>query len=71
MIVYKDVLERLKSAGYTTYRIRAEGVLPQKTMTALRSNAPVTTKTIDTICRLAGCQPGDIMAYVPDPTSEE
>lgn len=31
---------------------------------------PVNLSTIDTICRLTDCQPGDILEYVPDETAK-
>lgn len=71
MIVYKNVLELLKSAGYTSYRLRKEKLIPQKTLTAIRNNEPINTKTIDVICRLANCQPVDIMEYIPDKNTPE
>ncbi|MGE5363427.1 MAG: helix-turn-helix domain-containing protein [Bacteroidota bacterium] len=27
--------------------------------------------TLDTICRVLNCQPGDILEYIPDPLSSE
>lgn len=70
MIVYKDIISKLKSAGYTSYVIRQEALIPQKTLTSLRNNDPITTKTLDTLCRLLECQPGDLLEYVED-TPEE
>lgn len=70
MIVYNDVLEKLKQAGYNSGRIMREKLISQATMVALRHNQPVSTKTIDTICRLAKCQPGDILKYIEDPAEE-
>lgn len=67
MIVYKDVLQRLKDAGYNTGVIMKQKLLSQSTLVALRHNRPLNTTTIDAICRLAKCQPGDIMEYVEDP----
>ena len=66
MIVYKSVIERLAGAGYSTYKIRKEKILPESTMQKLRSGGTVTTETIDTLCRLLHCQPGDIMEYVEE-----
>jgi putative transcriptional regulator len=63
MIIYKDVLGKLIAAGYTTYRIRKEKLIPESTMQKLRSGGSVTTETIDTLCRLLHCQPGDLMEY--------
>lgn len=71
MIIYKNIFELLSKAGHNSTRIWKERTISQHSMHAIRHNMPLSTKTIDTICRLAGCQPGDIMAYVPDPTSEE
>lgn len=72
MIVYKNMLSKLKSAGYTTYKLRKEKLLSEETISTIRNNGTITSKTIDTVCRLANCQPGDIMEYVPDEkTSEE
>lgn len=66
MIIYKDVLGKLIAAGYTTYRIRREKLIPESTMQKLRSGGSVTTETIDTLCHLLHCQPGDLMKYVDD-----
>ena len=70
MIVYKDITEKLKSAGFTSYVIRQKALIPQKTLTALRNNDPITTKTLDTLCGLLKCQPGDLLEYIED-TPEE
>ena len=66
MIVYKNIVERLAAAGYSTYKIRKEKLLPESTMQKLRSGGTVTTDTVDTLCRLLRCQPGDLMEYVDE-----
>lgn len=66
MIVYNNVVERLANAGYSTYKIRKDKLLSESTMQKLRSGGIVTTETIDTLCRLLDCQPGDLMAYIPN-----
>lgn len=73
MIVYKDVIKRLKDAGYNSGYIMTQRLLPQSTMDALRHNKPLSLKSIDTICRLIKCQPGDILEYIEDdsPPSED
>lgn len=67
MIVYKNVLKRLKDAGYNTSTIVNNKLLSQSTLDALRHNKPLNTTSINAICRLAKCQPGDIMEYIEDP----
>ena len=66
MIIYKNVIGRLLTAGYSTYKIRKEKIRSESTMQKLRSNGAVTTDTVNTLCRLPGCQPGDLMEYVPE-----
>ena len=66
MIRYVRILERLKEAGYSSYRLQVDGLLSHSIMTKLRNDQPVGLATIDTICRLTGCQPGELMEYVPD-----
>lgn len=65
MIVYNNIVARLADAGYSTYKIRKDKLLSESTMQKLRSGGTVTTETIDTLCRLLDCQPGDLMAYIP------
>lgn len=66
MIIYKDVIQKLKEAGYNTSRLRIEGLISESTIQSIRDDGVVTTKTIDKICELLNCQPGDIIAYVPE-----
>lgn len=67
MLKYKfDVLEALKDAGYSTYRIRKENLLGQATVQQLREGKVVGINAIDQICRLLDMQPGNIIKYVPD-----
>lgn len=66
MIVYKDILPKLISAGYTTTRIRKERILSECILTKLRNNEPVGLTIIDKLCRLLSCQPGDLMEYIDE-----
>lgn len=64
MIIFEDILGLLSRHGWSSYRLRKERVLPESTITRLRNNEPITTVTIDKICELCDCQPGDLMRYV-------
>ena len=66
MIVYNDILGKLKAAGWPTTRIRKEKIISQSTLQKLRTGDPITTESLDTICRLTGCQPGDLLSWEPD-----
>ena len=59
-----NILDALRTAGYTTYRIRQEGLLSQSTLQKLREGVGVSWDNIEMLCRLLHCQPGDIMEYV-------
>lgn len=63
-ITYKvEILAALRDAGYTQNRIRNEKLIGQSYLTQLRHGELVSWKTIETICSLLQCQPGDILEY--------
>ena len=64
MIIYKDILGKLKEAGYTPARLRKEKILGEATRTALRNGEAVNLKTIDLICQLLDCPIEDIVEIV-------
>ena len=67
-INYKmDILDALKNAGYTTYRLRNEKIMGERVVQQIRHDELVSCKTIETICSLLGCQPGDLVEYIPEP----
>lgn len=63
-----DVIAELQEAGYTQYRLKKEKLMGDATIQDLRSGKIVGIKTLETICRLLDCQPGNIIKYVPDET---
>lgn len=67
MLKYKiDVLEELKDAGYNTNYLRVNKLIGQASLQQMREGKVVGITTLDTICRLLDCQPGNIIKYVPD-----
>ena len=67
-IRYKvDVLEELKKNGYSSTKIRNDKLIGQSYLQQLRHNELVSWKTLDTICGLLDCQPGDLIEYVKEP----
>ena len=69
MILYKDILTKLKDAGYTTTRLRREKIISEGTLTKLRHNHPITTETIDLICNLTGLPVEDLIEHKKDETT--
>ncbi len=72
-IKYKiDILAALKEKGYSQNRIRNEKLIGQSYLTQLRHGELVSWKTIEIICSLLNCQPGDIIEYIePAPDGAE
>ena len=66
-IKYKiDIMAELKKLGYSSTKIREEKLIGQSYLQQIRHGELVSWKTIDTLCELLGCQPGDIVEYVAD-----
>ncbi len=68
-IKYKvDVIATLKEAGYNTTRIRKEKIMGEAMLQKIRSDQMVSWATLETICALLDCQPGDLLEYVKEAT---
>ena len=66
MIRYNKLFELLEQQGKTaTNWLRQQGMHPS-VVNKLRKNETVTTETIDRLCSLLECQPGDILEYTED-----
>ena len=71
-IVYDKLFALLKEKGYTTYRIRQDGLLGNKTYQAIKDGTGgLDYRSINKLCKALNCQPGDLMEYVPDQEEEE
>ena len=70
-IRYKvDILAELKKKGYSSTRIREEKLIGQSYLQQLRRGELVPWKTLDTICALLDCQPGDLIEFIPAEVQE-
>ena len=66
-IVYRlNIVEALKDAGYSSYRIRKEKIMGEATLQKLRNEELVSWETINLLCGMLNCQPGDLLEYSPD-----
>ncbi|MBE6991479.1 MAG: XRE family transcriptional regulator [Ruminococcaceae bacterium] len=64
-IKYKiDVLGALKAAGYNSTRIRNEKIMGESMLQKIRSGQVMSLATLDKVCELLNCQPGDVLEYV-------
>ena len=64
MLAFKiDVLGALKEKGYSTYYLREKTPLGSQAIQGLRSGKVPGTKSIDILCDLLDCQPGDLIMF--------
>ena len=65
-IKYEKLLKLMKERGITSYTIRKENIIGQATLKKIKEGGDIDTRTIDKLCKLLNCQPGDILEYVED-----
>ncbi len=64
-IKYDKLFTLMKEKGLTTYKIRKDNIISQGALTSLRAGKSVTIETIEKLCTVLDCQPGDILEYIP------
>ena len=70
MLRYKiDILEKLKEIGYSTYKLRKDKLIGEAQIQKIRNGELASKETLNTICKLLNCQPGEILEYIE--TAEE
>ena len=71
-INYDKLFVLLKEKGYSSYRLRKEKLISQSTLQKLRTgDGIIDSRTITRLCEMLDCQPGDIMEYMPDESSDK
>lgn len=71
MLRYKlDVLEALKEKGFTTYKLRKDKIIGESQIQKIRTGEIASKETLNLLCKILECQPGDLLEYVPDTETE-
>ena len=65
MLVYTRFWNTLRSSNETTYTLIKTHRISSSTIDKLRKNKPLTTTTINDLCRILNCNVEDIMEYIP------
>lgn len=63
LIDYGPLWETMKEKGVSQYRLLQEGV-DNKTLDSLKKNKNITMLTLEKICTIVGCQPGDVVRFI-------
>ena len=71
MIVYTPFGETLKSSGESTYTLIKNHRISSSTIDRMRKGLPLSTTTVNDLCRILRCRVQDILAYVPSETDQE
>ena len=66
MISYKPLYESMKKRGVTTYRLINEYGLSRSLIDRLKHDKPITTTTINDLCRILDCRVEDVALYEAD-----
>lgn len=67
MLKYDKLFKLLEENGYTPTKIRETAIIGQATYYGLKNGTKgIDAKTINKLCKVFNCQPGDILEYVPD-----
>ena len=66
MIVYGKLWKTMEEKGATTYTLRVKNNVSCATVQRLKKNMPVSTHTLDRLCKILDCSLHDIAEYVPD-----
>lgn len=68
---YEKLFKLLKEKGISSYRIRKENIISQAALTKMKNGeGNIDTRTLERLCEVLNCQPGDIMEYVPSEGAE-
>lgn len=69
-INYRKLFELMEQKQIKKYHLRQQGI-HAAVMDKLVKNKNVDISTIDKLCKLLDCQPGDILEYTPDNTLDD
>lgn len=66
-IIYDKLFKLMDEKKISMYRLRQEKAIGQSTYYKLKEGTGnIDTRTINKLCKILDCQPGDILEYVPD-----
>lgn len=66
MIAYNPLWHTMEKKNVTTYTLRVKHEISNSTVQRLKKNMPVSTNTLDILCKILNCRLSDIAEYIPD-----
>ena len=71
LIVYDPFWNTIKSNGISTYALIQQFRISSSTIQRIRDNLPLSTVTIDDLCRILDCRIEDIAQYRKENTKQD
>lgn len=65
MISYRPFWNTLKNSKESTYTLIKNYRISSSTIDKLRKDKPITTTTLNDLCRILNCRVEDILEYIP------
>ena len=66
MISYEPLYKTLKEKGVSTYRLIETYNISRSLLDRLKHDKPLTTVTLNDLCKFLDCKIEDIVEYIPD-----
>ena len=66
MISYDPFWKTIKEKSLTSYALTKKLNIRESTLYRMRKGRPMTTTTLDDLCRTLGCEIQDIVCYLSD-----
>ncbi|MBE7033492.1 MAG: helix-turn-helix transcriptional regulator [Ruminococcaceae bacterium] len=66
MITYEPFYRTLKEKNITTYKLITQYNISRSLIDRLKHNKPVTTVTLNDLCKILGCKIEDIVEYIEE-----
>ena len=66
MISYEPLYKTMKEKGISTYKLINTFGLSRSLLDRLKHNKPITTVTINDLCKILDCKVEDILEYTED-----
>lgn len=66
MISYEPLYKTLKEKGISTYKLTNEYGLSRSLLDRLKHNKPITTVTLNDLCKILKCKVEDVIVYIEE-----
>ena len=66
MISYEPLYQTMKKKGISTYKLIQDYGVSRSLLDRLKHNKPISTVTLNDLCRFLDCRVEDILIYIQD-----